>query len=82
MASEKPASLGVKQQMIDKKIKLLFAEDNKINQKVGEVILKKQGYIVDFVENGEEAITALKSKHFDLVLMDLEMPILGGLEAD
>ncbi len=63
------------------KLKLLLVEDNKINQKVAAAILKKLGFSADLAVNGEEALKALKTTHYDLVFMDLQMPVLGGLEA-
>ena len=63
------------------KVHLLLAEDNKINQKLALKILEKKDYRVDVVENGKEAIEALENVPYDLVLMDLQMPEMGGLEA-
>ncbi|MFH1077565.1 MAG: response regulator, partial [Pseudomonadota bacterium] len=62
-------------------IHILLAEDNLINQKVALKVLQKLGYKADVAENGQEAITALETMHYDLVLMDLEMPKMNGLEA-
>ena len=63
------------------KIKLLLVEDNKINRMVATAILKKLGYDTDIAVDGLEALEKLKSKKFDLVFMDLQMPVMGGLEA-
>jgi CheY-like chemotaxis protein/nitrogen-specific signal transduction histidine kinase len=62
-------------------LKILIAEDNAINQKVVQQILQKFGYRSDLVSNGLEALHALERQHYDLVLMDLHMPEMDGLEA-
>ncbi len=62
-------------------IKILLAEDNTINQQVALGILAKLGLGADTVENGAEALQALALMHYDLVLMDVQMPVLDGLEA-
>lgn len=62
-------------------LKILLAEDNKINQKVAMKTLETFGHKVDLVETGYEAIEKFKSDDFDLILMDLEMPEMDGLEA-
>jgi PAS domain S-box-containing protein len=69
------------QEIIQKKIKVLVAEDNKINQLVALNFLKKIGYEADIVENGEKAVEAFKSKTYDLILMDQMMPVMDGIEA-
>jgi PAS domain S-box-containing protein len=62
-------------------LRLLLAEDNPINQRVEQLILAKLGQQVDIVANGLEALEAVTSGHYDVVLMDLQMPVMGGLEA-
>jgi CheY-like chemotaxis protein len=57
------------------------AEDNQVNQLVAKRIFEKLGHSVKVVENGEEAVSALESGRFDLVAMDVQMPIMDGLDA-
>jgi CheY-like chemotaxis protein len=64
-----------------RKLNVLLAEDNLINQKVAVSILEKRGHIVQPVSNGKEALQALGCERFDLVLMDVQMPEMDGLEA-
>lgn len=61
--------------------KVLLAEDNTTNQLVAEGFLNKVGLNVTTVENGRAAVEMVKNQPFDIVLMDLQMPIMGGLEA-
>lgn len=63
------------------KFRILLAEDNLINQKVTIKILNTFGYNVTAVNDGQEAISAVKNGAFDLVLMDLQMPIVDGFKA-
>ncbi|HTQ37616.1 MAG TPA: response regulator [Pirellulales bacterium] len=60
---------------------ILVAEDNPVNRCVAAGLLKKRGYLVDTVENGQQALRALACQQFDLVLMDLQMPEMDGLQA-
>ncbi len=78
------ASLAVRYQQKREgrqKIRVLVAEDNLINQKVIGRILERAGHVVEIVENGEKALDALEKETYDVVLMDLQMPVMGGLEA-
>jgi len=60
---------------------LLLAEDNEINQQIAIEILQGAGLMVDVANNGQEAVEAVAAKDYALVLMDIQMPIMGGMEA-
>ena len=62
-------------------IRVLLVEDNRVNQMVTQKVLTKNGFQVDIVNNGKEAITILQKKIYNLVLMDILMPEMGGYEA-
>jgi two-component system, sensor histidine kinase and response regulator len=60
--------------------RILLAEDNLVNQKVAVKILEKQGHQVTVANNGVEALTAYQTQPFDMILMDVQMPEMGGFE--
>jgi signal transduction histidine kinase/PleD family two-component response regulator/HPt (histidine-containing phosphotransfer) domain-containing protein len=60
---------------------VLLVEDQIINQKVATKLLQKRGYKVIIAENGQKAVEALKTSHFDVVLMDIQMPVMDGYHA-
>ena len=62
-------------------LSVLLAEDNLLNQKVFLTMLKRLGHNVDAVTNGIEALQAIEREHYDIVLMDIKMPKMNGLEA-
>jgi CheY-like chemotaxis protein len=62
-------------------IKLLMAEDNDVNALVLGKIIKKWGIEYDRVNNGQEAVDAVKNEKYDCVLMDIQMPVMDGFEA-
>ncbi len=62
-------------------LKILVAEDNQINRKLVTSLLTKMGFRVDSVINGQEALEIVKKMDFDIVLMDIQMPEMSGIEA-
>ncbi|KAI9281112.1 hypothetical protein BY458DRAFT_430143 [Sporodiniella umbellata] len=62
-------------------LRILLAEDNIVNQKLAVRILEKFGHSVQIVSNGKMAVEAFEEKHYDMILMDVQMPIMGGFEA-
>lgn len=80
--SKVPASKTIQPDLSQKfPLKILVAEDNPTNQRVIGLILKKLGYEAEFALNGLEAFEAAKEKSLDLILMDIEMPVLDGFSA-
>jgi len=75
MAQPAPATCSLRP------LKVLLAEDTLVNQKLAVGLLQRQGHQVVVANNGREALQALESSHFDLVLMDVQMPDMDGLEA-
>ena len=61
--------------------RILLADDSVVNQRLATRLLEKVGHTVVIANNGREAVSALEQERFDIVLMDVEMPIMGGLEA-
>jgi signal transduction histidine kinase/ActR/RegA family two-component response regulator/HPt (histidine-containing phosphotransfer) domain-containing protein len=64
-----------------RRLNVLLAEDNVVNQRLATSILERRGHRVTTVHNGREAVTAIGGGAFDVVLMDVQMPVMGGLEA-
>jgi signal transduction histidine kinase/ActR/RegA family two-component response regulator len=62
-------------------LRLLVAEDNAVNRKVAVALLARLGLTTDLAENGREAVEAVRTGSYDLVLMDMQMPELDGLDA-
>jgi signal transduction histidine kinase/ActR/RegA family two-component response regulator len=62
-------------------LRVLVAEDNEVNRMVMEAILGGMGHAVGFAENGEQAVQLATEQDWDIVLMDLHMPVMDGLEA-
>jgi osomolarity two-component system sensor histidine kinase NIK1 len=64
-----------------KSFEILLAEDNAVNQRLAVKILEKYHHVVTVVGNGQEALDTIKEKRYDVILMDVQMPIMGGFEA-
>jgi two-component system sensor histidine kinase RpfC len=62
-------------------LRVLVADDNRVNRAVTAKILERAGHTVDLVEDGEQALDALNSNAYDFVLLDVNMPVMSGLEA-
>ena len=62
-------------------LQILLAEDNPVNQRVATRLLDKLGHTVQVVENGQQALEVLKGSQFDVVLMDIQMPVMDGFTA-
>lgn len=61
--------------------RILVVEDNHVNQKVVTTVLRKRGFAIELANDGREALAKLESSNFDLILMDVQMPVLDGLDA-
>ncbi|HEX4505836.1 MAG TPA: response regulator [Alphaproteobacteria bacterium] len=61
--------------------RVLLAEDVKLNQMLTQKLLARSGYLIDIAENGIQAIEAMKNTDYDVILMDVQMPEMDGIEA-
>jgi len=66
---------------IKKQIKGLLVEDNLVNQQVAKSIVNNLGYKIDIVGNGKEALNVLENTNYEFILMDIQMPVMDGMEA-
>jgi two-component system, sensor histidine kinase and response regulator len=80
MGVRQPASLSRRRSVVSNS-RILLAEDNLVNQRLVQRILEKEGHDVSVAENGQEALELLRKQTFDLILMDVQMPEMDGLEA-
>lgn len=60
---------------------ILLVEDNELNQQVAMEILEDMGFVIDIAENGEIAVSKVNEKNYDIILMDMQMPVMDGVEA-
>ena len=77
MATDGALAMGAE----GRRARILLVEDNLVNQRVASGLLTRRGHDVSIAENGREAVDRLALETFDLVLMDLQMPVMGGLDA-
>ena len=61
--------------------KILVVDDNQLNRRLAETLLTKRGHIVDVAENGKDALNSISARKYDMVLMDIQMPVMDGLTA-
>jgi len=76
---ELPSSASVKAE--SRPLQVLLVEDHPINQMLATTLLKKWGHTVVLAQNGQEAVDLFPTQPWDIVLMDMQMPVMGGLEA-
>ncbi len=81
IAQELPHSTDMNQVKVDRSGLILLVEDNEINQMIAKELLETVGYTVDLANNGHEAVQMVTQKRYDLVLMDIQMPVMDGLAA-
>lgn len=81
LVSARPEAKMVEAAQVMPDISILIAEDNLVNQKVARRMLKKMGYNAEVVANGQEALEIVQRRKFDLIFMDMRMPVMDGLEA-
>jgi signal transduction histidine kinase/CheY-like chemotaxis protein len=68
-------------ELAPRSLQILLAEDNAVNQLVTVGILGKRGHVVRIAANGQAAVEAFRAERFDVILMDVQMPVMGGYEA-
>jgi signal transduction histidine kinase/DNA-binding response OmpR family regulator len=87
MSENRNRKKNIADHSVDKKLSdklplsILLAEDNFTNQELVVTLMKKMGYTIDAVENGRKALEIMEHKSYDIILMDVQMPVMNGLEA-
>jgi CheY-like chemotaxis protein len=80
-ASPEAAPASTNSKLTTRPLRVLVAEDTPANQKLIQTILTRRGHHVQIVANGQDAVAAVQATPYDIVLMDIQMPVMGGLEA-
>ncbi len=80
-AAEKPVIPKKEDKKEIKSLNILLVEDNLLNQKFAEAILKKKNYNVDIAKNGKIGVELFEENKYDIILMDIQMPVMNGIEA-
>jgi CheY-like chemotaxis protein len=80
-SAAEPGGMGTAEVATPSPLRVLLVEDNPVNQKVAAMLLRKRGHHVHLANDGIEALEAIERGPFDVVLMDIQMPRMGGLEA-
>ncbi len=62
-------------------LRILLVEDNKVNQQLAAAVLELDGFPADVADNGRQAVEAVRTTDYDLILMDIQMPVLDGIAA-
>ena len=70
-----------KSMAVDFPLSILLVDDNKTNQKLASLVLKRLGYVATVAVNGKDAVEKQAEGHFDVILMDIEMPVMDGIDA-
>lgn len=69
------------QEVKKRNVRILLAEDHPVNKQLALKILERGGFYADCVSNGQEAVDAIKNTHYDIILMDIQMPVMDGFQA-